>query len=204
MPKALQRLPLIFALLLAACGTEGPRLSPLPPNATLLAFGDSITRGVGAKGNASYPAVLERLSGRKVVNAGVSGELSGEGRKRLPGVLDRVGPDLLLLCHGGNDLLRGLSKERLRANLKAMVEMARERGVQVVLIGVPKPAVFSSGSAAVYREVAEALAVPLETDTLPAIERDASLKSDPIHPNAAGYRRLAEAVHRLLKDRGAL
>lgn len=205
MGNAIHRLlPLVLAAFLVACGAEAPRLEPLDRDATLLAFGDSITRGVGAAKEASYPAVLAELTGHEVVNAGVSGEVSREGRERLPQVLERVRPDLLLLCHGGNDLLRGLPKAQLRANLRAMVMAARERGIQVVLIGVPEPAVFSSGSADAYREVAGSLQVPLEADALPAIERDAALKSDPIHPNAAGYRRLAEAVQRLLAARGAL
>lgn len=204
MASTLRRLPPLFlAALVAACG-PAPQLEPVAPDATLLAFGDSLTRGVGADPAESYPAVLAGLSGREVVNAGVPGELSGEGRKRLPAVLDRIRPALLLLCHGGNDLLQRVPADRLRENLLGMVRTARARDIPVVLIGVPKPAVFGSGSAGVYHEVAETLEVPLLAEALAEIERDAGLKSDPIHPNARGYRRLAEAVHRLLVERGAL
>lgn len=197
-------LPLAVALLLTACSGDAPTLEPLSGDATLLAFGDSITRGVGAPADRSYPAVLERLTGRRVVNAGVPGEVTAQGRQRLPEVLERVQPDLLLLCHGGNDLLRRKADGDTEANLRAMIRQARGRDIPVVLIGVPKPKLFLMESAAFYGRLAEEFGVPLEAEVLPEVEADNALKSDQIHPNARGYRRIAEAVQRLLKTHGAL
>ena len=77
------------------------------------------------------------------------------------------------------------------------------RGVDVVLIGVPRPGLLL-GTAELYHEIAESMDVPLEADTLPDILGDAGLKSDPIHPNAAGYRVMAEALHKLLRTTAAL
>jgi acyl-CoA thioesterase-1 len=193
---------LCLTFLLAACGA-GPQLSPLGPDAVILAFGDSLTQGTGAGIDQSYPAVLSRRIHRTVVNAGVAGEESAEGLARLPGVLAEVQPDLVLLCHGGNDLLRQRSVERLRSNLRAMVEQARAGGAEVVLIGVPKPGLFL-GTHPLYRELADELGIPVEDEALGDILGDADLKSDTIHPNADGYAALAEAVRGVLVRAGAL
>lgn len=196
-------LPFLLLALLAACD-RGPELSPLNGDAVILAFGDSLTRGSGADEGESYPAVLERLSGRRVINAGIPGELSSEGRQRLPRVLERERPDLLILCHGGNDILRGHDADTAAANLADMVRMARERGIEVLLVGVPERSLMFHGTADFYYEVAEDTAVPLESEAIAHIIGEPSLKSDRIHPNAAGYRYLAEAIDRLLRAAGAL
>jgi lysophospholipase L1-like esterase len=124
--------------LLAGCGERVPPLPRLDANAVVLAFGDSLTYGTGASTPESYPAVLERLIGRKVVSAGVPGEVSATGLKRLPEALEQAQPKLLILCHGGNDYLRKLPEAQAAANVRAMVKLARDKGVGVVLVGVPK------------------------------------------------------------------
>lgn len=195
-------LALVVLVALAGCG-EPPELPRLPAGATILAFGDSLTHGTGAAPEASYPAVLERRLGRRVVRSGVPGELSAEGRARLPGVLDRVAPDLVILCHGGNDILRGHDLDATRDNLAAMVRAARQRNIPVILVGVPERGLFLD-TADLYYAVAGEAGVPLEDEALAAILGDAALKSDRVHPNAAGYRELARAVHSLLAAAGAV
>lgn len=181
-------------LLLAACDRQA-RLSPLPPGSVVLAFGDSLTFGTGAGRAESYPAFLAGLLGRSVINAGVPGETSAEGLTRLADLLEEHRPDLVLLCHGGNDFLQRLDQERLRENLRSMVGLARDAGAQVLLVGVPQPGLFLS-AAPLYAEVAEELGLPYEEKVLSEILADRALKSDTIHPNAAGYRRLADALAR--------
>jgi lysophospholipase L1-like esterase len=133
------RAVLALALLaLGGCGKQ-PRLQPLASDAVVLAFGDSLTFGTGADERESYPAQLALLIGRNVARAGVPGEISGDGLKRLPDVLDEYQPKLLVLCHGGNDFLRRLSKQQVAANVRAMIRLAKSRGVDVVLIGTPEP-----------------------------------------------------------------
>lgn len=196
-------LALLACIALAGCGEKTPTLPQLGPQDVVLAFGDSLTFGTGARADQSYPAVLEGLIGRKVVGAGVPGEVSANGLARLPGALEAAAPRLLVLCHGGNDLLRRLDEAALAANLRAMIGLARSRGVAVVLVAVPKPGLFPDAHP-VYAAVADELGVPLERDALKAILTDNELKSDPIHPNARGYARLAEAVAGLLREAKAL
>ncbi len=194
---------LVLAVVQSGCGQDVPRLPPLGADAVVLAFGDSLTYGTGADASDSYPAALERLIGRKVVSSGVPGEVSAQGLARLPVVLDEVRPQLLILCHGGNDLLRQLDTGALAANLRAMVRMARDRGIPVALIAVPRPGLFPSAHP-LYGKVADELDVPVEPYVLSEVLTDESLKSDPIHPNAKGYERLAERVAVLLKSAKAL
>ena len=193
---------LLAALLFAGCG-EGRRLEPLPPDATILAFGDSLTVGVGAQPAQSYPSLLAGLSGLEVVNGGVSGETTEGGLVRLRDTLPQVQPDLLLLLEGGNDILGSIQPDRTHRNLEAMVELALEEGVQVVLIGVPNKLLFSD-SANFYAEIAERHGLVFDGDTLADLLRDGALKSDAIHLNAAGYRELARAAYKLLVSHGAL
>lgn len=194
----------LWLLLLISCSDEPGKLQPLGQNATLLAFGDSLTYGTGASTSQSYPQILETLTARTVINAGVPGELSGEAVGRLATLLDRVQPDLLLLCHGGNDLLRKLDPDTTGKNLLDMIYMAQARGVEVMLIGVPGPGLLFLEPHALYDRVAEISGVVYLPDSLPELESTPSMKSDAIHLNDAGYRALAEAIHRLLIQAGAL
>ena len=194
---------ILLVALLAACGAGSPKLARLAPDAVILAFGDSLTFGTGAAPHESYPARLEALLGRKVVPAGVPGETSAEGLARLPAVLEEAEPRLVILCHGGNDLLRKLDEVQAAGNLRAMVRLARARGAQVVLIGVPKPGLLPS-PANFYGEIAGESALPYEDSALRKILTDNTLKSDLVHPNALGYARLAEAVAALLRKAGAV
>jgi lysophospholipase L1-like esterase len=189
--------------LLAACGSGQPKLPRLAPDAVVLAFGDSLTIGVGANSSESYPARLEALIGRKVVSAGVPGETSAAGLARLPAALEEAKPQLVILCEGGNDFLQKLDDAQAANNLRAMVRMVRAQGAQVVLVAVPKPGLLPS-PADFYSAIAKEFAVPHEESALRKILTDNALKSDLVHPNAAGYARLAEAIAALLKKTGAI
>lgn len=200
--RAWRRLLVVFATVLAACG-DAPKLAPLAPDAVVLAFGDSITYGTGARESESFPAQLEGLIGRKVVRAGVPGEVSAQALARLPGELDEHRPALLVLCIGGNDFLRNLGKAQVAANVQTMVALARQRGIDVVLIGTPEKGLTVTPPA-FYAEIAEQLGIPYEGSVIGKILRNSELKSDTIHPNARGYRLIAERVAALLRDAGAI
>ena len=196
-------LALLLVMLLAACGTDHPKLARLSPDAVVLTFGDSLTYGTGAEEKDSYPAVLQRLISRTVVKAGVPGEVTADGLARLPDALDEHAPKLLILCHGGNDLLRNLGEQQAAANIRAMITLAKAQGVDVVLVGVPKAGLLLS-SAEFYKSIAQEFAIPYEAVALSDILASRTLKSDTVHPNAQGYRKLAEALASLLKESGAI
>lgn len=194
-----------FILLLTACNGETEKsFTPLTEDALILAFGDSLTYGTGVKKEASYPAILEQLSGFKVINEGIPGEISAAGLERLPGLLDEYEPQLLVLIHGGNDILRKIPHEQTSRHLKQMISIARQRDIKVVMLGVPGFSVFSLKSVEFYQSIAKQNKVPIDVDVLPDILSSRQLKSDRIHPNAEGYRLMAQAVYELLEDNGAL
>jgi len=188
---------------LAACSGGQPKLPRLAQDAVVLAFGDSLTAGVGANPGESYPARLEALIGRKVVSSGVPGETSAAGLARLPAALEETKPQLVILCEGGNDFLQKLDETQAANNLRAMVRLAKARGAQVVLVAVPKPGLLPS-PADFYAAVAREFGLPHEETALRKILTDNALKSDLVHPNAAGYARLAEAIAALLRKTGAV
>ena len=189
-------------LVLAACSPR-PKLERLQDDAVVLAFGDSLTFGTGAGENESYPAQLEQLIGRRVVRAGVPGEVTAQALARLPLALDEHAPRLLLLCIGGNDFLNRLGNAQAEQNVRAMVKLALSRGVQVMLIGTPEPGVFVTPPD-FYAKIAKELGVPYEDTVIGEVLKNANLKSDPIHPNARGYRVIAERVAAMLKKNGAI
>jgi len=192
----------VLALIASGCG-QHPKLAPLAPDAVVLAFGDSLTFGTGASEEESYPSQLARITGRRVVREGVPGEVSAAGLARLAPMLDEHRPRLLLLCHGGNDFLRRMPKEQAAENVRAMIRLAKSRGVEVLLIGTPEPG-FSVSPPAFYGEIAKEFRIPYEGDVLGKILRDGSLKADQVHPNAKGYRVMAESVATLLRKSGAI
>jgi lysophospholipase L1-like esterase len=202
-PKvAALRLAVIALLLLAGC-SERPKLERLAGDAVVLAFGDSLTFGTGANEDESYPAQLERLIGRRVVPAGVPGEVSAQALERLPATLDEHAPRLLLLCIGGNDFLRRLGNQQAEHNVREMVKLARSRGIAVLLIGTPEPG-FTVSPPAFYAGIAKEFRLPYEEGIIGQVLRDRSLKADPIHPNARGYRVIAERLAEQLKQNGAI
>jgi len=194
---------LFLCALLAGCGGAKHKLGKLDAGAVVLAFGDSLTYGTGANQGESYPATLERAIGRKVVNAGVPGETSAQGRQRLPDVLEEVRPRLLILCHGGNDFLRRLDDAAAAENVRAMIRMARDKGVDVVLLATPKPGLPPS-IPTFYGEIAAEQRIPFEEAVIRTVLFDNRLKSDMVHPNGEGYTRIAAAVEKLLRKSGAL
>jgi len=190
-------------IFLTACGDPTPQLERLPDDAVILAFGDSLTYGTGANKEESYPSVLENTINRKIINAGVPGELSMQGLKRLPKLLEKYQPGLMILCHGGNDILRKENLAEAETNIREMIALAKNKNIPVILLGVPKPGLFLS-SAKLYANIAESTNVIFMPNLIADVLSDASMKSDSVHPNKAGYREMAFTIANTLQDAGAL
>ncbi len=189
-------------VLLTACDRI-PQLPKIKTGDVIVAFGDSLTHGNGATEEQAYPAVLGRMINRTVINAGVPGETTAEGLVRLPQVLEKEQPKLVLLCLGGNDMLRRSDAPSIETNLRKMIQAIRTSGASVVLIGVPQPALFS-GPPALYEKLADEFKLPYEGEIFNEVLKNPRTKSDAIHANAEGYRLVAERLAELLRKTGAI
>jgi acyl-CoA thioesterase-1 len=194
---------LLWIALLAGCGDSVPKLAKLAPSDVIVAFGDSLTFGTGATEAESYPSVLGKLIGRTVVRAGVPGEVTEGGLARLPEVIEEHKPKLMIVCLGGNDMLRRLNEGQTKSNLRAIIKTIKDQGIAVVLIGVPRPALVTSAPP-FYEEIAKEFGIPYEGKIVTDVLYQHDQKSDSIHPNAKGYRRMAEAIAAMLKKSGAV
>jgi acyl-CoA thioesterase-1 len=164
-------------------------------------LGDSLTAGLGVTPEESYPALLQARLTRegydyRVVNAGVSGDTSSGGLRRLDWVLKQR-PAIVVVALGANDGLRGQPVAMLRDNLLAIVQKARAAGARVLLAGMRLPTnygdAYNREFAAVFAEVAKKASVPLMPFLLEGVAAEARLnQADGIHPNADGQKIVAE------------
>ncbi|WP_246722769.1 GDSL-type esterase/lipase family protein [Aliikangiella sp. G2MR2-5] len=191
----------IACFLMLSCSDN--KLSPLTRDGIILAFGDSLTFGVGAGAQKSYPDFLSQITGLQVVNAGVSGETTTQGLKRFQSLLDKHQPELVILMEGGNDILRNHNLATTKKNLSEMIHLAKSFDSQVVMIGVPEKNLFSD-SASFYYELADEHQIVFLDEILASLLRSRQYKSDPIHLNAKGYRKLAEKIADVLEASGAI
>ena len=188
-----------LATLMPGCRRARPLARVVPPGATVLALGDSLTAGTGAAPEGSYPAVLARLTGWTVVNAGVPGDTAAGARERLPALLAQHRPALVIVSIGGNDFLRRVPEVETRAAVEALCRQALEAGAQVLLVAVPRPSLLGAAAGTLtdhpmYADIARALALPLQREGWAEVLGDASLRADPIHANAQGYRQFARSL----------
>jgi acyl-CoA thioesterase-1 len=211
----------LSVLTAAGCGGADPSGAdggppPAPPAAIedsrpdapgIVLLGDSLTAGLGLAPEDAYPALLQkRLSAagypHRIVNAGVSGDTSAGGLRRLEWSIDDR-TEVLVIALGGNDGLRGLPLEQLRANLAAIIDRAQQRNVRVILAGMEAPpnfgAEYTTGFRRVYADLAREYDVPLIPFLLDGVGGVPALNQpDGIHPNAEGAAVLAETVWQAL------
>ena len=181
----------------------------LPPAAraeapVILVLGDSLSAAYGIALEDGWVALLQgrlQASGRddRVVNAGLSADTTAGGLARLPALLARHRPSVLILELGANDGLRGFRPAVMRENLAQCIRLGREAGSRVLLIGIQLPpnygAAFNQVFQAVFQDLAHAEGVPLVPSLLAGVAEDRALmQADDLHPNAAAQSRILDNV----------
>lgn len=210
-----KHLVLILSLLITftSC-SEKHKYVPLPPTPRVVVLGDSLTYGTGAGSGEDYASLLARDTGWNVVNAGVPGNTSSDGLARLPELLNEHQSgeqkiDFLIIELGGNDFLKRIPEEETTRNLKAILTQAKANNIPAVMLAIPQ---FSPIGAAfgnlsdhpLYEKLAQETGTPLIEDLFSNVLAKNNLKADQIHPNAEGYRIVANSLRDALVDLGFL
>lgn len=200
------RLGAVTVLLVVAAALEAHGGGPA--EGTIAVLGDSLTAGFGLAPEEAYPALLQERLRRagynyRVVNAGVSGDTTAGGLRRVGWVL-RSRPTIAIVALGANDGLRGLSVAGMRANLEQIVERFRAEGVRVLLAGMRVPPNYGEAYgrefAAAFPAVAHKTGAALMPFLLDGVAGDPQLnQADGIHPNARGQAIIAARVWRHLE-----
>ncbi len=219
---------LALSLVLVACrGDESTSVAPSAPQApatvqtnapaapaaradsvTVVFFGDSLTEGYGLAGGKAqaYPALISERAREdgiplRIVNAGVSGNTSAEGRARVDWTLARSSPDVFVLALGANDGLRGLPPEAMHENLRAILEAVRRAApaAQIVIAGMEAPPNYGADYTSRFRAVFPSLAAEFDAALLPFLLDGvagvpALNQRDGVHPTAAGHEAIAELM----------
>jgi len=182
-----------------------PRTPPTTTRKRLVFLGDSLTAGYGLAAADSFPSRLEARLAKEglsfdVVNAGVSGDTSAGGLRRLDWLFRGPKVDVLFVCLGANDGMRGLPVAAMEANLRAIVTKAKEKGAEVVLAGMAIPLNYGAAYRASFEEtfprLAKELGVPFVPFLLKGVAGDPKQNlGDGIHPNARGYEVIAQTVY---------
>ena len=163
-------------------------------NQTIVAFGDSLTEGYGGNGH-SYPAYLSEMLGQTVVNLGLSGELAVHAPERLPDVLAQK-PYMVLIEFGANDFMQQRSRQAAVSAVEQIVDAVQNAGAIAVIVDTGGPGMddYTKDYKKLAREK-KALFVP---GILNGIFNKKALKSDVVHPNAEGYKLVAQKVHKVI------
>lgn len=190
----------LLVIMLSACQEKYPTLQK---TSTIVAFGDSLTFGYGAPENKSYPAQLSAISGYQIINAGLNGDTAANGKERIIEVVEKYKPNAVILSLGGNDMLRR-QNQNLERDLNQIVTFLKSNNIRVILLAEPQPTILGRSigvsDADVYEKVADRQNIPLLSEIFSRYLSDQKYKSDLIHLNAEGYKRVAEDIANELKD----
>ncbi len=188
----------LAAALLSGC-SRAIKGQAVPAGSVVLALGDSLTQGVGATSpEHAWPAVLERISGWRMVSGGVSGDTSSMALARLPALLAAHNPQLVIVSIGGNDFLHQQSGNATRENIRTIIRRCQAAGAQVLLVAEPQPSIAAAlghlSDHPMFEEIAQEMRVPLLAGAWSDILSEEKLRSDRIHANDAGYEQFAHAL----------
>lgn len=185
-------------ILIFLCGCEATITNRDSQGSTIVCFGDSLTAGVGAEEGKDYPSVLRTLVALPVINAGVPGDTTFEGLKRLENDVLRHDPKLVIVTLGANDFLRQIPKEETLKNAAEIVDQIQKQGALVVWAAV-KTGLLGDAYIDDFKKLARQKHFLLIPDILSGIFFDRRYKYDQIHPNSEGYRVMAERIHKNVK-----
>jgi acyl-CoA thioesterase I len=189
--------------------TRSTRRSDLATAPRIIVLGDSLTAGLGLPVEESFPSLIQQRLDKAglrylVLNAGVSGDTSAGGLRRLDFSMTDGDPKVLIVALGGNDGLRGLQPEQLERNLAAIIERAQSKGLRVILAGMEAPPNFGQEYATQFRQAFRDVALQKRVLFLPFLLNNVAGKpelnqADGIHPNQQGTRIVADNVWTVLE-----
>lgn len=172
--------------------------NPNPIGTSIVCFGDSLTFGTGAGAGESYPSKLSSLIGSEVINAGVPGDTTTDGLKRLDRDVLSHDPRIVLITLGGNDLMREVPREQAFENLETIVRRIHSKGALVVVGGIDVP-LFDRGYDQAYEDLQRSTGCLLIPNVLKGLFGRNDLMSDQIHPNGNGYAIMAQRFQEKIK-----
>jgi lysophospholipase L1-like esterase len=178
---------------------QKPDLKNFPPRGTkIIAFGDSITEGVGGNGK-GYPELVGERIGIQIINAGISGNTTADGAARLETDVINKSPDIVLVALGGNDALRKNPEEETFANLRNIIDRIQSTGAMTILIGVRGRA-LSDPYEERFKLLAEETGSYYVPNILDGLFANPKYMSDAVHPNSAGYEKIADRLAPIIQD----
>ncbi len=200
----MKKVVIVAALVIIAIFTylfyfSAPEITnPVPSGGNVICFGDSLTSGYGASEGMDYPSQLSLMLGEPVINAGVPGDTTATALKRLEEDVLSRSPRVVLVILGGNDLKNGVPREEAFANLRAIIMAIQKEGALVIVGGIQVP-FWGRGFGKEYKRLCNKLGAVLVPNVLEDIFGNPALMSDRIHPNDAGYKRMAQRFYKALK-----
>jgi len=173
---------------------KSPTITNYPPEGkTIIAFGDSLVEGVGATRRNDFPSLLENMIGEPIINLGIAGDTSERGLVRVESV-NKEDPRVVLVLFGGNDFLQKVPITETFKNIDDIVVKLQKEGAVVVLLGV-KGGLLSDQYAKYFEDIAKARGTLYVPNVLAGLIGHGEFMSDGIHPNDAGYKKIAEKIH---------
>lgn len=193
-----------ISFLIISCGQKFDY--EINENSKILAIGDSLTYGYGAK--KSWPEYFEEITYLSVINSGINGNNSEQVFNRIENEINEHHPDIVFLGIGGNDFIQRVEEETTKSNIINIIDIIQNNNAKVILIATPKPSLTGAigilSDHNIYKEIANEKNILLIEDLWSEILSDQKKKSDPIHANDIGYQEFAQKLVKILEKKGIL